>query len=571
MTNREPDELLELATSILDGTPIDWQDAESTLDSLKDGKPPARDRALLDSLKLLERISELHRVEASPHWGHFELRGTIGAGSHGEVHRAWDTRLHREVALKLLRSSKESASDGSAERQRWLIEARRLAAVRHPNVVSILQAEEIDGVAGLAMELVRGQTLAERLRASGPLGAHELAAIGIDLCRALAAVHQAGLLHHDVKASNVMREEGGRIVLMDLGVGGATPLYTAPEILRDQPATPGSDLYALGVLLHHLASGGYPVNGATLEERRVAHDRGGRQSLRDARPDLPTGLVQIIERAHAARVEDRFVSAGELERALVAAIATPTTAVADTTRVARTNARTRLWWLLAPAALIAGVLLWSRGREHEPPRIPRDIAAGESAGPEGSFTLRAQFLLGKHRRELRAGDRLVLGDSLALEVEASDSLYVYVVNEDARGRSYLLYPLRDFAPANPLLPGEVHRLPGARGGRNFYWQVTSAGERERIVLLASRRRLVGFEADALSLERAREGRAIEYPEVGDPSWAELRGLGGLVGEGGATTPSAHFDLFAQAPPLEAGVQRADGVLVRRIEFVSEER
>ena len=574
------DALLDLASSILDGTPIDWEEVERST--------PVEQRELLRGLKLLSTISELHRPDAQvdagdaqpTRWGTFEIRERIGGGSHGDVHLAWDTRLHREVALKLLqRPSEGHATTADGLQERWLTEARRLAAVRHPNVVSVYTAQEEDGVAGIAMELVRGRNLEERLRDHGTLGANELAALGIDLCRALAAIHHAGLLHHDIKASNVMREEGGRVVLMDLGVGGATPVYMAPELLRGEPASTKTDLYALGVLLHHLASGGYPVRGATVEELRAAHDTGARASLRDARPDLPAPLVRAIERAHAADPSARFESAGQLEAALLECVGdtarAPVPAVTESVPPAvmpasvRSGLSTRMRWVVAAVGALLLVLLLA-------PPIRRVLFGGESRRPErnvalglanaGPFSIRASFYRGNAREPLHADDRLALGDSLALEIEASETIFVYVVDEDAEGRSYLLFPLRGFTPDNPLPPNDAHQLPGARGGRRFYWQVTTSGGRERLVILASRARLVGFEAEALALDRAREGREVSYPRIEDRSWESLHGLGGLVPEGSSKGGSPRWSGLDQLPALADGWQDADGVFARQIEL-----
>ena len=140
----------------------------------------------------------------------------VGEGAFGEVYRAWDTRLDREVALKLLRRQDWShAGDASAV----IDEGRMLAQVRHPNVVTVHGADRIAGRVGLWMEFIHGRTLEQLLHERGPFGAGEATLIGLDVCRALSAVHRAGLLHRDIKAQNVMREDGGRIVLMDFGTG----------------------------------------------------------------------------------------------------------------------------------------------------------------------------------------------------------------------------------------------------------------------------------------------------------------------------------------------------------------
>src|SRR5499427_4488512 len=197
-------------------------------------------------------------------WGLLECRRKIAGGRFGTVHLAWDPALEREVALKVLQA---------AGRSHIVIqEGRLLARVRHPNVVTVYGIDEYEGTVGLWMEWVEGLTLTQVLTARGLLGGHEAALIGVDVCRALAAVHKAGLLHRDIKAQNVMREAGGRVVLMDFGAGEVrneaasaepraigTPLYLAPELFEGKPATIASDIYSLGVLLYHLMTGRYPV------------------------------------------------------------------------------------------------------------------------------------------------------------------------------------------------------------------------------------------------------------------------------------------------------------------------
>ena len=147
----------------------------------------------------------------SSRWGALECRRKIAGGGFGTVYLAWDPALEREVALKVLRAAGRS--------QTVIQEGRLLARVRHPNVVTVYGVDEYEGTVGLWMEWVEGLTLTQVLAARGLLGGQEAALIGIDVCRAVAAVHKAGLLHRDIKAQNVMREAGGRIVLMDFGAG----------------------------------------------------------------------------------------------------------------------------------------------------------------------------------------------------------------------------------------------------------------------------------------------------------------------------------------------------------------
>jgi serine/threonine-protein kinase len=372
-----------LLESVADGAEIDWAALDAAASS-------SDDRRRYGNLRLVARVAELHRtlvlepdtpahaVGAAPAadpetWGHLSIRERLASGAFGQVFRAHDPQLRRDVALKLLRG------DISANRpvERLLLEARTLAQVRHLNVVTVHGADVRDGAAGLWMELVDGQTLETRLRTHGALGSGEATAVGIDLCRALAAVHAAGLVHGDLKAQNVMRETGGRIVLMDFGAGRAqgaaaagaagTPMYLAPEVLAGEPQTPRSDLYSLGVLLFHLLTDAYPYSGADLDGLRAAHADGTRTWLRDLRPDLSDPLLRTIERALDADPARRFATAGEMERALATALLPPV-AAADVSRAAPA----RSWRLgfavgaLALLAVVVGLIVWSNGAATAP-------------------------------------------------------------------------------------------------------------------------------------------------------------------------------------------------------------
>ena len=246
-------------------------------------------------------------------WGPFLLIERVGRGGFGEVYRARDFKLDREVAVKLLRTPAGDDSDYTA----ILREARLIAKVRHPNVVSVYGVERYDGRVGFWSDFVDGKTLADLQRIQGPFGARETATIGIELCRALSAMHSAGLLHRDIKASNVMREQGGRILLMDFGLSadmtgggasGGTPPYMAPELFKGAPASVASDIYAMGVLLFFLTTGRYPVDSI-----RVA---GARRRLIDERPDLPETFTTAVETAIDPDPAKRFASAGEMLAAL---------------------------------------------------------------------------------------------------------------------------------------------------------------------------------------------------------------------------------------------------------------
>src|SRR4051812_1723247 len=279
-----------------------------------------------------ETTSMARKTAAAPaigSWAHLTLLERLGGGTFGEVYRAWDRHLEREVALKLLKDLQDATED--PQTSRIAREGRLLARVRHPNVITVYGVAVHDRRVGLWMELLRGQTLEQLLGTRGPLSAREAALVGIDLCRALAAIHAAGLLHRDIKAQNVIREDGGRIVLMDLGTGreidgsvrhpladmAGTPLYLAPEIFDGASASEATDLYSLGVLLFRLVTGSFPLRATTVEELTAGHAKSTGIRLRDARADLPTKFVSVIDRAIAKDPAGRYASAGALEADLV--------------------------------------------------------------------------------------------------------------------------------------------------------------------------------------------------------------------------------------------------------------
>ena len=330
----EDDPLQELAAAISDGRAVEWGTLEASGNAATD--------PIIREFRVLATLAELHRrSQASDHdqdpesldvspvsesigtWGPFELRAVVGRGSFGTVYRARDPKLDRDVALKLVPAAEPSAAE------RVVAEGRRLARVRHTNVITVFGADVFDGVAGIWMELLEGQTLHQELQERGPLGAREAALVGIDLCQALAAVHQAGLVHRDVKAQNVMRQEGGRIVLMDFGTGrdltkpgtqGGTPLYMAPELLTGGSASAASDIYSLGVMLFRLVTGEFPVTGTTIEDLKRAHESNNRRKLRDVRPDLPSSFIRAVERAIAPDTAGRPASAAAFEDELEAVV-----------------------------------------------------------------------------------------------------------------------------------------------------------------------------------------------------------------------------------------------------------
>ena len=323
--------LTELADAVLEGRPFHWIAAEA-------GRYDAT-RGLIPDLEVVAGIAALANASStSPSdgataaarwltpgstWGRLTVETLVGSGSFGDVYKAFDPALDRVVALKLLRPG---GPDGHATAT--VHEGRLMARVRHSNVATVYGAERIDDRVGLVMEFVDGRSLEEELRERGPLPEADVVSIGRDLCAALDAIHRAGLLHRDLKAQNVLRDGGGRVVVTDFGAGveaapgpaarelAGTPLYLAPEVLDGAAPSRHSDIYAVGVLLFHLLTGSFPVTGRSLDEVWAAHRNGRRRPLAELRRNLDPRTVATVERALDVSPAGRYGSALELATAL---------------------------------------------------------------------------------------------------------------------------------------------------------------------------------------------------------------------------------------------------------------
>jgi TolB-like protein/Tfp pilus assembly protein PilF/tRNA A-37 threonylcarbamoyl transferase component Bud32 len=447
----KPLSLDELLESVADGNVLDW-------DALDAAAETEQDRRMVRHLRLVAGIADVHRTvpledpadlaplpqiadadQSVPRWGHLLLVERVGEGAFGEVYRARDPWLDREVALKLLKKS-------AANPRRLVVEGQALARVRHSNVVTVHGADIHDGRAGLWMEFVPGQTLSSIVAANGPMNAPDAVAIGRDLCRALAAVHAAGLVHHDIKAQNVMRESSGRVVLMDFGAGH-TPLYLAPELLAGGDATVASDIYATGVLLHYLVTAKFPVTGAGIEELKEAHARGDRRSVAELRPELQPALAATIDKALDPNPERRFRSAFELQEALTHVIA-PATTNAPSSVEPRPYFLRRGTWAAAAAVLAAAVAVGAWWRGTPPP----------AASPNDPIRLIAVMPLLN-----QTGDRDYFADGMteALTQELAAAKALRVVSrtsvDRARDMGDDLATVARTLGADALLEGSVNR------------------------------------------------------------------------------------------------------------------
>jgi len=293
----------------------------------------------------LEVTARSLAIESVDSWvgrsmGRYTVLSHIGAGGMGEVYLAWDSRLDRKVALKV--APRLFVRDLACLR-RYEEEARAASALNHPNVVTVFDVDEVEGVPFIALELVEGRTLRQIL-SSGPLALETVLDLTIQIASALSAAHARGVVHRDIKPENVMVREDGLVKVLDFGLanrsgssrattagldgthaGGSdqdlgglfgTIGYAAPEQIRGEKVDERADLFSLGVLLYEMLAGRAPFVGRTLR------DVIDRTLDRETTPvftfagKVPAKLVRIVRKALEKAVEDRYQEADELLRDL---------------------------------------------------------------------------------------------------------------------------------------------------------------------------------------------------------------------------------------------------------------
>lgn len=264
----------------------------------------------------------------------YELGETLGAGGMARVVAAFDRALHRNVAIKLIH---DSLAGDPVSRERMLREARATAGLHHPNIVTVFDVDEFDGRAFIVMELVEGRRLTDRLGEEGSLPAQEAVAIADAVLAGLHVAHQRGLVHRDVKPSNILLTHIGGVKLADFGIAKAvadsasgltgtgqvlgTARYLAPEQTKGEPATPTSDLYSLAVVLYQCLAGEAPFTAATPLAEALAHQRDPVPPLAQTAPHVPTAVARVVERALAKDPSARPSDATAMRRALQESVA----------------------------------------------------------------------------------------------------------------------------------------------------------------------------------------------------------------------------------------------------------
>jgi formylglycine-generating enzyme required for sulfatase activity len=286
--------------------------------------PSSAGEATQDDEDVLAGLSPSARPGSLGRLRHYEIQAVIGRGGFGTVFKAFDEKLHRVVAIKVL--SPAFAANGSA-RKRFIREARTAAAVKNEHVVGIYAVEEDAQPPYLAMEMIDGISLQDKLDKHGPLGVKEILRIGLQIAEGLAAAHKQGLVHRDIKPANILLENGvERVKITDFGLARAvddasvsqsgtvagTPMYMSPEQAAGSAIDYRSDLFSLGSVLYAMCTGHSPfrAEGTLAVLMRVIEDTP--RPIREINNEIPEWLCDIIAQLHAKKPEERFQTARDL-------------------------------------------------------------------------------------------------------------------------------------------------------------------------------------------------------------------------------------------------------------------
>ncbi len=330
--------------------------------------------------------------------GHYRITAALGAGGMGEVYRATDTKLGREVAIKMLPAAVAQDAERLARFER---EARSLASLNHPNIVTIFSVEEAGGSRFLTMELVEGESL-DTLIAPGGLSLSRFFEIGVPLADALSAAHGSGIVHRDLKPANVMMTREGRVKVLDFGLAKleaaesdpnltntptqsradltsegqvfGTVAYMSPEQTRGGKIDARSDVFSLGVVLYQMVTGERPFQGASAVDMISSILRDSPPSVTDRRGDLPPHLARILRRCLEKDPRDRYQTSRDVynelrdlraETSSASSAPSPRSEVVVGERApaaARAAWKRPAWAAVAAALLLAVLYLATRSR-----------------------------------------------------------------------------------------------------------------------------------------------------------------------------------------------------------------
>ncbi len=268
-------------------------------------------------------------LSSGTHLGRYEIRALLGSGGMGEVYLAYDRDLEREIAIKVLR---DGSGDSGDRLRRFEQEAKAASSLHHPNIAHVYEIGSQDNLRYIAMELVQGETLRDRL-GRGPMPIADVLDLGTQVAAAISAAHKSGVIHRDIKPENVIIMSDGYAKVLDFGlaklreirgddaatllktrpgVAMGTISYMAPEQLVGGDVTPAADVFSLGVVLYEMLTGRRPFEGATSTEVVSAILTKAPRPLHDVRSDVPPKLEGVVRKALAKDVDERYRDASEM-------------------------------------------------------------------------------------------------------------------------------------------------------------------------------------------------------------------------------------------------------------------
>jgi eukaryotic-like serine/threonine-protein kinase len=349
--------------------------------------------------------------------GRYRLESKLGSGGMSTVYLASDETLERSVAVKVLHAE---ISDQPDQIERFRREARSVAKLSHPNVVSVIDAGEDGGHPYIVFEYIEGETLKDRIERLGKLPLDESAAYAIEVGRGVATAHARNLVHRDVKPQNVLIDPEGRAKVTDFGIARSlekdgltatgrvlgTTDYVAPEQAMGHPIDSRSDIYSLGVLLYEMLTGDVPFHAETQVGVAMKHVNEPLPDVQGRRPEVSAALAAVVETATAKDPDVRYPSMGamlrDLEGALEVEVARAGKATGEVTTVLdsvpprrrRIFTRRRMSWagillVLAAGATAAAIVTFTGESEHrqaEPGQETLQPVAAQDFDPEGDNT-----------------------------------------------------------------------------------------------------------------------------------------------------------------------------------------